>query len=35
VKNIKTLTERELTRVIGASKAGLVWNYFNQTETKE
>ena len=29
VKNIKTLTERELTRVIGASKARVVWDYFN------
>ncbi len=29
VKNIKTLTERELTRVIGASKAHVVWTYFN------
>jgi len=29
VKNIKTLTERELTRVIGASKARVVWNHFN------
>ena len=31
VKNIKTLTERELTKVIGASKARVVWNYFNNT----
>jgi len=30
VKNIKTLTERELTRVIGASKANIVWEYFNK-----
>jgi len=30
VKNIKTLTERELTRVIGASKARIVWAYFNE-----
>jgi excinuclease ABC subunit C len=30
VKNIKTLTERELTRVIGAKKARLVWAYFNE-----
>lgn len=30
VKNIKTLTERELTRVIGAKKAAIVWAYFNQ-----
>ncbi len=29
VKNIKALTERELTRVIGASKARVVWHYFN------
>jgi excinuclease ABC subunit C len=29
VKNIKTLTERELTKVIGASKARIVWGYFN------
>ncbi len=29
VKNIKTLTERELTKVIGASKARVVWEYFN------
>lgn len=30
VKNIKTLTERELTRVVGASKARIVWAYFNE-----
>ncbi|HTN16709.1 MAG TPA: excinuclease ABC subunit UvrC [Chitinophagaceae bacterium] len=30
VKHIKTLTERELTRVIGASKAYIVWQYFNE-----
>lgn len=30
VKNIKTLTERELTKVIGAAKARLVWAYFHQ-----
>lgn len=30
VKKIKTLTEREMTRVIGASKAYLVWKYFNE-----
>lgn len=29
VKNIKTLTERELTKVIGASKARVVWAHFN------
>lgn len=32
VKNIKTLTERELTKVIGASKARVVWDYFNPPE---
>jgi len=31
VKNIKTLTERELTKVIGAAKARVVWGYFNKT----
>ncbi len=30
VKNIKTLTERELTRVAGASKARIIWNYFHE-----
>ncbi len=30
VKNIKTLTERELTKIIGASKARVVWAHFNQ-----
>jgi excinuclease ABC subunit C len=29
IKNIKTLTERELTKIIGASKARIVWEYFN------
>ena len=32
VKNIKTLTERELTKVIGASKARIVWAHFNPGE---
>lgn len=32
VKKIKTLTERELTRIIGASKANVVWRYFNEAE---
>lgn len=32
VKKIKTLTERELTRVIGASKAGIVWRFFHPDE---
>lgn len=30
VKNIKTITERELTRVIGQKKARLVWNHFHE-----
>ncbi len=30
VKNIKTITERELTRVIGQKKARIVWAYFNE-----
>jgi excinuclease ABC subunit C len=29
VNNIKTLTERELTRAIGASKARVVYSYFH------
>ena len=32
VKKIKTLTERELTRIIGASKANIVWRYFNEED---
>jgi excinuclease ABC subunit C len=32
VKKIKTLTERELTRIIGASKANIVWRYFNEAK---
>ncbi len=32
VNNIKSLTERELTRVVGASKAALVWSYFHPEE---
>ncbi len=32
VKNIKTLTERELTKVIGASKARIVWSYFHNED---
>ena len=32
VKNIKTITERELTRVVGASKARIVWSYFHEDE---
>ncbi len=35
VKNIKTITERELTRVIGASKARIVWSYFHEDEVAE
>lgn len=34
VKNIKTLTERELTKAIGASKAFIVWNYFHKDEAE-
>jgi len=30
VKNIATLTERELTKAIGASKARIVWAYFHE-----
>ncbi len=32
VKNIQTITERELTRVVGASKARIVWSYFHEQE---
>ncbi|RYD54724.1 MAG: excinuclease ABC subunit C [Sphingobacteriales bacterium] len=32
VKNIQTLTERELTKVIGLSKARIVWAYFHKHE---
>ncbi len=32
VKNIKGLTERELTRVAGASKAQIIWDYFHANE---
>ena len=32
VKNIKTLTERELTRIVGASKARIVYSYFHEEE---
>lgn len=32
IKKIKTLTERELTRIIGASKANIVWRYFNEAD---
>ena len=32
VKNIRTLTERELTRIVGASKARVVWAYFNEKQ---
>jgi excinuclease ABC subunit C len=35
VKNIKTLTERELTRVVGASKARIVWEYFNPEHSQK
>jgi excinuclease ABC subunit C len=32
VKNIKTMSERELTKVVGASKARIVFHYFHQDE---
>ena len=32
VKNISTLTERELIRAVGQAKARIVWNYFHQHE---
>lgn len=35
VKNISTLTERELTRVIGASKARTVYDYFHPNGDKD
>ena len=34
VKNIKSVTERELTRVIGASKARLLRAYFDKQDTQ-
>ncbi len=33
VNNIKELTEREITRVIGASKARVVYNYFHPEDS--
>ena len=35
IKNIATLTERELTKVAGAAKARLVWNHFHKEDTAE
>lgn len=35
VKNIKGLTERELTKVAGASKARIIWAYFHPDEAAE
>jgi excinuclease ABC subunit C len=32
VKNVRELTERELTKAIGLSKARIVWAYFHATE---
>lgn len=32
VKNIRTLTERELTKAIGISKARIVWAYFHAND---
>lgn len=34
VKNIKNLTERELTAVIGAAKARVVWNFFHEDDAQ-
>lgn len=34
VKNIRTLTERELTGAIGARKARVVWAYFHEQATE-
>ncbi len=34
VKNISTLTERELTKVIGASKARIVWAHFHPEDAE-
>lgn len=34
VKNIKTLTERELTKVAGARKARIIWQYFHDSDEK-
>ena len=35
VKNIKALTEEELSKVVGNMRAKLVWNFFNQPERNE
>lgn len=35
VKNIKTLTEREMTKVIGASKAAIVYAYFHNDQDQQ
>jgi excinuclease ABC subunit C len=32
VKNVRTLTERELTKVAGAKKARVIWQYFHPDE---
>lgn len=32
IKNIKTLTERELTKVVGQKRARIIWKYFNELE---
>lgn len=34
VKNISTLTERELTKVIGATKARIVWTHFHPEDSE-
>lgn len=35
VRNIRTLTERELTRAIGASKARIVYSYFHPEDSEK
>ena len=35
ISNIRELTERELTREIGANRAKLVWDYFHSSEGAE
>ncbi|MCB0699920.1 MAG: excinuclease ABC subunit C [Chitinophagales bacterium] len=35
VKNIKGLTVRELTRILGQKKAQVVWDYFNQDKEND
>lgn len=35
VKNIKALSEEELSKVVGNLRARLIWNFFNQKENTE